>query len=243
MRLITWNCFRGDALARAADLDDLAPDVVVLQECSRPAAADAETFAWSGDNPRHGMAVVTRAPYVLRAPAVPAAATDSMFAVQVDGPLRFTLLAVWAHPKPSYVGSVWAGLNAHAALLRAGDAVVAGDFNSNPRWDAGKRRNHTALERRLREEFGLVSAWHAAADRASGGVPEPEPDTYHHQWHPDRGFHIDYCFIPESWVPRVTAHVPDEPARTRRSDHRPLIIDVEPGSLAAKDTIADPERS
>ncbi|HEX8393380.1 MAG TPA: endonuclease/exonuclease/phosphatase family protein [Longimicrobium sp.] len=233
MRIITWNCFRGDARVRAADLDDLAPDVVVLQECSRPAAVDADTFAWSGDNPRHGMAVLTRAPYGVRPPRVPAAATESVFAVQVEGPLSFTLLNVWAHPRPSYVDAVWAGLDAHAALLQSGDAVVADDFNSNARWDAGRRRSHTDLVRRLGEEFGLVSAWHSAADREPGGGPEP--DTYHYQWRADRGFHIDYCFVPQSWAPYTTCRVLDEPAGTRRSDHRPLIIDIASRSLQAKD--------
>jgi len=34
MRIATWNCLSGDALTRAAELDVLSPDVVVLQEVS-----------------------------------------------------------------------------------------------------------------------------------------------------------------------------------------------------------------
>lgn len=86
MRLITWNCFRGDALTRAADLDDLAPDIVVLQECSRPASAESERFAWSGQNPRHGMAVIANGAYTLRPPAIDIDPTSSVFATQVVGP-------------------------------------------------------------------------------------------------------------------------------------------------------------
>ncbi|HEY0778843.1 MAG TPA: hypothetical protein VGD56_12815, partial [Gemmatirosa sp.] len=87
MRLITWNCFRGDALTRAGDVADLGPDVVVLQECARPVAAlDPDALAWFGDNPRHGAAVVARAPYRLRPAPRCADAGGSVFPVRVERP-------------------------------------------------------------------------------------------------------------------------------------------------------------
>lgn len=131
------------------------------------------------------------------------------------------------------MSAVWAGLDAHAALLRAGDAVIAGDFNSHPRWDGRRARTHTALTRRLHDEFGLVSAWHASA-----GEDAPEPATHYHQWRADRGFHIDYCFVPRAWADRVTAFIPDEAPGSRHSDHRPLVIDMD-GFKAA--SLARPE--
>lgn len=231
MRLVTWNCFRGDALARAGDVADLGADVLVLQECSRPAAADSGALVWFGANPRHGAAVLARTPYRIRlGPASPEAG-GSAFPVEVTGPAgAFHLLAVWAKPAPTYVGSVWAALDAYGPWLAGAPAVVAGDFNSHPCWDRSARRNHTRLAGRLREEFGLVSAWHAVT---AGSAPEPA--THFHRWRNDRGFHIDYCFVPASWAAAgLVAAVPDWPVRARGSDHRPLVVQVGVGAANAR---------
>jgi hypothetical protein len=37
-----------------------------------------------------------------------------------------------------------------------------------------------------------------------------------------------YAFVPAAWAPSLTAWIPDEPAGSRRSDHRPLVVDANP---------------
>ncbi len=78
------------------------------------------------------------------------------------------------------------------------------------------------LEERLEEEFGLVSAWHAFKPGA------PEPSTLYFRWKKEQGFHIDYCFIPKRWVPLIKdVSVPEFGGRAWRSDHRPMIVEID----------------
>jgi endonuclease/exonuclease/phosphatase family metal-dependent hydrolase len=223
MRLVTWNCFRGECLARAGEVSDIAPDVLVLQECARPEGADPTRVQWFGENPRHGMGILAGPRHRLVAAPVAPSITHSVFPVFVEdvaAGTRTFVLGVWAMPDPTYVASVVAGIEAYAPLLREHPSVVMGDFNSHPRFDRGNAR-HARIVDCLRE-LGLVSAYHAAeADRV-------EVPTHFWKWNAANGMHIDYCFIPEGWRPHLRgATVLDEPPRSRRSDHRPLIVDLD----------------
>jgi hypothetical protein len=138
LHLVTRNCFRGEAIARAAAVADFAPDLVVLQECARGAALEhalAEgTACWLGANPRHGLAVIAQNGWrVTRGPGDPSV-THSVFPVVAHGPAdeRLQLLAVWAQRRPSYTAAVRRGILAYATPLRAGPTAVLGDFNSHP---------------------------------------------------------------------------------------------------------------
>ncbi|HEV7401896.1 MAG TPA: endonuclease/exonuclease/phosphatase family protein [Chthoniobacteraceae bacterium] len=224
MRLVTWNCFRGECLARAAQVADLAPDLLLLQECARP-ASNTERVRWFGDNPRHGMAFVASDGFELTPVAPAAGSNDSVVPIRVEHRatgFKLTVFGVWAKPRPTYVEAIRHGLAAHATLLREGPIVIAGDFNSHARFDRPGKPAHGTLEAWLRDEFGLVSAFHA---RNGAGA---EPPTHYWRWQEANGFHLDYCFLPEAWRSNLRgAQVLDEPAGSRGSDHRPLIIDLE----------------
>lgn len=156
--------------------------------------------------------------------------TDDQVAypVRIEGPCAFNLLAVWTKPRPTYVASLWAALDRHANWLADGPSVVAGDFNSHARWDRNGRPNHTDLVRRLADEFGLVSAWHAVAAREPAGEEPEEPATIFHRRHPTAPYHIDYIFVPIAWAEYLRAcWVPEEPVGSRGSDHRPVLLVVD----------------
>lgn len=221
LRLVTWNCFRGPTRQRAAALVSFQPDIIVLQECARATMENSERSRWFGANPKHGVSVLTSAPYAVRGLPDADEANSSVFACGVSGPVRFNLLAVWAQQAPEYVEAIWRGLDATAATLNKDEpTVVAGDFNSHPRFDNPRRRTHRMLEERLFDEFGVVSAWHALHADAV------EPSTHYWQWREENGFHLDYCFVPNEWVPHLREVAVASYAGDWRSDHRPVLVDV-----------------
>jgi hypothetical protein len=230
IRLVTWNCCRGPYEAKAGRLGHLAPDVAVLQECARPLQADP-AVAWFGANPRQGVAIAARAPYRIRAEPV-RGQSQSMFAARVLGSVDFTVVAVWAQQEPSYSEALRLGIAVYRDLLATGPCILVGDFNSSVAWDTKHgRADHRELEGRLRQEFGLVSAYHAATGEVPGHESRP---THFWRWQEQAPFHLDYCYIPEAWLPgleRVAVGGYEEWADS--SDHRPVIVDVSPpGDIA-----------
>lgn len=224
MRLVSWNCYRGECRSRAAALESLQPDLAVLQECGQPAASGSPCL-WSGSNPAQGIGVVANAPWSLEPGPQGLPPHHSVFPVKVLGPQPFHLLAFWAQPRPTYVRAILGGLDQYRDFLKSAPSVMAGDFNSHTRWDSRDREaNHTVLDRRLREEFGLVSAWHSFAAATSRSL---EPATHYWRWNRNQPFHLDYCYIPRSWLPRLqSVTIGNYEDWAAQSDHRPLCVDV-----------------
>ena len=234
MRLATWNCFRGGCLERAAELAPFAPDVAVLQECARPASHSPEgQFVWFGTNPSHGVGVVVRDNFQVTAGPVDAAFDHSAFPAVVRGPTSFHLLAVWALPRPTYVRTVLRALETYADFVLAAPSVIVGDFNCFARWNGpAPSAHHSELARRLRDDFGLVSAYHVTP----GYDPTvAEAPTHFWRWKEDQPYHIDYCFVPVAWAKAVkSVHIERFADQQWRSDHRPVVVDLAlPPSSAA----------
>lgn len=180
---------------------------------------------WFGSG-RKGVGVSTEGQWSVQDRGGAPEVSDSAFPAEVTGPVSFNLLAVWAQRRPSYVRAILSSLDHYGEFLRSAPSIVVGDFNSHPRWDKDDQKaNHSILAARLRAEFGLVSAFHTFAER-SGNVVEPA--TLYYQWKQDRGFHIDYCFFPESWASRlISVEIGNYQEWAKESDHRPLIVDFE----------------
>jgi len=218
MRLVTWNCRRGPLAAKRAALATLDADVAVLSEAPRPAKSAGERdMLWFGDGTL-GVAVIARPPYRVR--ALPQAGVPCVYPVRITGPRRFTILAVWTWPAPSYRQALENGLDAYAHL--PGPVVVAGDFNGNVRFDRPRRRRKWADCFARLESAGMVSAYHAF----SGAVHGEEPDATHYfLTHRDRPFHLDYCYIPKRWMRRVrSVRVAPYEEFAALSDHRPITV-------------------
>src|SRR3954451_22328520 len=107
MRLVTWNCCRGAFARKAPLLEPLAFDVAVIQEGAKP-EAEANHGLWFGDNPRQGIAIVSREPYRIRAMTRRIGVPRYTIPIEVTGPETFPLLAVWskANKKHPYVEAV-----------------------------------------------------------------------------------------------------------------------------------------
>ena len=223
MKLITWNCCRGAYAARIAAALDLGADVAILQECARPdTLLGRNNCAWFGSNTRQGVAIVTSNGFSVE--ALSPAGGASAYAARIVGAVSFNLLAVWSVPDPTYARAVTRELESRRAFLLDAPVVVAG-INTNGIWDADDRSvNHSTLVCMLAEEFGLVSAYHQHFSELQGRESRP---THYWQWHEAKPFHIDYCFIPQSWVPAMgSVAVGNYQDWARQSDHRPLAVDL-----------------
>jgi endonuclease/exonuclease/phosphatase family metal-dependent hydrolase len=83
-------------------------------------------------------------------------------------------------------------LIANRQWLTNSPVVIAGDFNSNAKWDKPRTQHHANLVTDL-ADLGLASIYHALNSRAHG---EEQHHTFHFRWNPENAFHIDYIFIP-----------------------------------------------
>ena len=221
VRIVTWNCCRGplDAKLRAADA--LGADVLVIQELPRPAGP--VPFLWFPVRPSLGVAVIARNGFTARRTRLSQSLLGS-HAADISGPVSFRLLAVWTLAEHGYVRSLAADLDTLKASRSRRPVVLAGDFNSNSIWDRPRRRfDHGRLVRRLHDELGLVSAYHAWHGVAHGAEPDA---THFFLRKPDRPYHLDYCFVPERWGIRGVAIGGDD-EWGKVSDHRPVAVDLD----------------
>jgi len=241
LRLVTWNCRSGSVAGRLDDLRVLAPDIVFLQECDPASDGHAAGVVCSRSiKTRKGIALCAAHSCRCRARTLLAGSGRAAIAVTVSQPIRFTAIGVWAQAT-HYADDVMRTLRAHASVVRGAPAVVFGDFNSGTSLtrSATSSRHH----QRLVEAFaalGLVSAYHAFHRVDHGGEHDA---TYFHQFNAAKPWHIDFCFVPQSWVSRiVNVAVIDGAEWRRRSDHLPLLVDVRLAGPATRRAGSSPDR-
>jgi exodeoxyribonuclease III len=224
VKIVTWNCCRGDAAAKLDALAVLAPDVAIVQEWARPAAPGGRQCVWFGGNPLQGVAVVAANGFEVEAVTGAVAGAPSAFAAKVSGPTSFNLLAVWAQRAPTYARAVLDALEEHRSFLLEGPSVVAGDFNtSNVLAKTVRSSGHGDIVRLL-DELGLASAYHYFFGEEHGGESRW---TRYFQWNELKPFHIDYCFVPRAWLGRIRKVAVGSYADwAKESDHRRLVVDI-----------------
>jgi endonuclease/exonuclease/phosphatase family metal-dependent hydrolase len=70
----------------------------------------------------------------------------------------------------------------------------------------------------------LTSVYHEHHGETHGAETRPTYFLYRHRHRP---YHLDYCFLPTAWMPRVTqVEVGTHEAWSRWSDHMPLTVEV-----------------
>jgi exonuclease III len=231
VRIIVWNCRM--ALGKKRELlYKLRPDIAVIPECSRDSmqASKADGFdtCWWGENRHKGLGVLAAKPWFLEAGCKPR--QRWIACAKVHGPREFLLLSVWACPvgakrENNYVGQTYEAIVRHPNWFREDvPTVICGDFNSNPVFDPGRKtRTHSKIVQLLGDR-GLISAYHAFFSENHGAESKPTYYFWHRQ---DRCFHIDYIFIPNTWMDRVTDFKVGSYRRWRpASDHVPIQVDI-----------------
>ncbi len=233
MKLITWNC-QGAFRKKAHHLTALQPTIAVIQECECPSKLRfpagsllPDDFLWQGDNLDKGVGVFGYGNLRFTLDERYDPTIRHCVPVQVSGDLDLHILAVWAmghrQKAHSYVGQVYHALQHYADFLREKEAVVLGDFNSNAIWDHERKvSNHSAVVRDL-AAAQLVSLYHETSGDAHG---HEEQQTYFYHRSAQKGYHLDYCFVPQPWLGNLqTMTVGAYDPWCSHSDHTPLIAE------------------
>lgn len=228
MRLATWNCCAGPLERKLAAAASLSADLLVIPEC--PALPrTGPRHVWAGTNPRKGLAVIAGDGYRLRRVPRRTPLPEFVVPLMVEGPTPFLLLAVWmkgAGPH-RYVRGLHRAIEGCRRLIAKHPTVVLGDFNSNAIWDEEHPEglSHSALVSRL-DALGLESAYHRARGEAHGAEREATFYFYRRRTIP---YHLDYCFLPRTWGPRLRQVTVGGWKEWRSlSDHVPLVAELAP---------------
>lgn len=223
VRFITWNCRSGSLDLRVAQLGKYKPDVVFLQEC----APTESTPCTCRVNARKSIALVAASSdFAVSSRIDSVDAGRASVAASFEGRDAFSVIGIWGQA-PNYVDDVLRTLDAHSARLREGRTVVMGDFNSGTKLRG--RRSISAGHQKIVKtcsDLGLMSAYHAfnSVDHA-----RERHATYYHQFKATQPWHIDYCFVPTSWLQGLmNVRVLNGKFWAAHSDHRPLIVDLVP---------------
>jgi len=240
MRIVVWNINMA-AHKKIPQLRHLNPDLAILPECAAPEVIVSKcpdfTFTdaqWQERSRHKGLGVFSFGDLRLTRTAAFDARFEVFLPIEVVGRREhFRLLAVWALNFHARSGCTMPdALRHYREFLAAMDSVVAGDFNNSIFWDRpSKPTNFTRVAEAL-AELGLSSAYHAVTREAFAQERAP---TLWFLKRPQQGYHIDYCFVPQTWLAN-SASVWVGPAGQwlPYSDHAPLAISVRSGKRGAE---------
>lgn len=231
MRLVTWNCRIGGFHYKAKQVAPFKPDILVVQEVE---PLDKVTV-FSGDcqpTYRHrdgGPTKARRAIGVFSYTDIAIRSVDEAAPIYgfrryeaLYNGLAFNLIAVWTAatgiPGTSY-RQAHEGLAKHALWIRERPTILIGDLNNNASFMGSSWREL----RVLLDPLALESAYHHHFGEDFGAETRP---THFHHAKPDAPFHLDYCFVPRAWLPRIR-NVQVGVLDPTVSDHVPLIVDLE----------------
>jgi exodeoxyribonuclease-3 len=211
---------------KVGPLRDLRPDLAVLPECACPEVLlrrspeiGASDMAWTGPNPAKGLAVLAFGPWRLTVAAGHNRKAATAAPLDVSGPARLRLLAVWALPRwarrqwdraPEPVGEA---IERSLAFLARTPAVIAGDFHQTLVRKSRGPLAPSPLARRL-EALGFASVCRSP--------------TYFPYRRPHRGYVADHVLLDRPTARLVRAVTIGGGSHwLSASDHLPVSIDLD----------------
>ena len=232
LRIVSWNCAMALPGRKADALLALRPDVALVQECGQVAdlgEGELVRVAWTGGWDPKGLAVYARPELEASVDPSHDPALRWFLPIRLAGPIPMAMLAVWAMhdphaAEPSPKLRMLRALDAYAAFLGSGDALIIGDFNNNDRWDTPAAPTFRRIRERL-AAVGLTSLYHERTGEVHGA--ESVGSLF---WKRDAAqpYLIDHCFLPRTWLPRVREFSVGTAADwLRLSDHAPLVVELD----------------
>ena len=219
---------------KAGYLLSQSPDIAIIPECEHPDKLKfppgiplPKDIFWSGKNANKGLGVFSYSDYKFRLHDSYRPELKNVIPLIVTGEkIKFTLFAIWANnPEDKgfqYIGQVWKALDHYGRLLKGRKTILAGDFNSNTIWDKPRREGNHSTVVALLETKNIFSTYHQFFDQQQG---KEKHNTLFMYRHPDKAYHIDYCFASKDFAEKVTAvEVGEHKDWASRSDHAPLTV-------------------
>ncbi len=234
MKIVTWNC-NGAFRKKFEDILHFNADIYIIQECEDPSKSNhknyqdwAKNYLWIGDSKNKGLAVFARPD--LKLEKLDWSNQFKDHSVKYFLPCKINqeldLLAVWTHsnnsPNFGYIGQFWKYLQINKHRLNT--TIIAGDFNSNKRWDQWDRWwNHSDVVAELKE-INIESFYHKFTGEEQGEETQP---TLYFQRKIEKPYHIDYVFGAQSFFDKLkTIEIGQIDKWLGLSDHMPILCEI-----------------
>lgn len=234
MKIVTWNC-NGAFRNKFDKISDFNADLYIIQECENPFESGhkdyitwATNYLWIGDTKNKGLGIFARPEFELE--KLDWINQFKNQPVKYFLPCRvnqdFDLLAVWTHrnnsPNFGYIGQLWKYIQVNRDKLNK--TLIAGDFNSNTKWDEWDRWwNHSDVVNELRE-LGIESLYHRFTGEQQG---EETKHTLYFQRNLSKPYHIDYIFGSREFIERTqNLEIGQADPWLKLSDHMPILCEL-----------------
>jgi len=233
LKIVTWNC-SGAFRRKFNFIDEFDADIYVIQECENPLETGnldyiewAKNHLWVGDSKHKGLGIFVKGDIKLEKLEWPTIYKDHsvkhFLPCLINGNTQF--IGVWAHsnksPNFGYIGQFWKFIQLHKSKFN--EIVIAGDFNSNVKWDQWDRWwNHSDVIRELKET-NIESLYHTYFEELQGCEVQP---TFFLQKNLNKPYHIDYIFGSPAFRNNLEKiEIGKVEDWIRLSDHLPMIAE------------------
>jgi exonuclease III len=245
MILVTYNLRAGGAGRShwSKVLDELQPDLFLVQETTAPdthlppsrLTKLSRRIAWTPVNGRRWGSAIYASHGSARQIELPDfhGHVVGLDIGRVKRPDRcrekLMVYSVHAPFRGSYPRAMNEILDMIAAAAVGADVVIGGDFNisTSERHHSEERitpKADLAIQRRLKEEFGLMNCWQSANRNV------PLAQTLRWTNAPKTPYHCDGLFVPISWLPSLSRCAALSSAEWNLlSDHSPIVAEFERG--------------
>lgn len=220
MRIVSWNC-NGAFREKYKLVKALEADVYVIQECEKPekyyefVADFCPNYIWTGEKESKGLCVFAKDGIQMVKNDWKSYCLRHFLSARINN--AFDLLGVWTGAPYIEEYYIYQTINLDRYSK---NLIIAGDFNSNAKWDKEHgSRNHSAVVRQL-EQLSLASAYHYVTGEKQG---EETKDTFYMYRKKEKGFHIDFCFANTERI--LDFRILQDDFWLNYSDHLPLQLD------------------